>query len=123
MSSSVYINGVLREWWNDAGGTVGQYSKYDASGQILAGYPRDYTQAERDRAAAEAAATLAIGNEASTRTKLAQDFLALQTQIAKTNSQLQADFTGNNIGAMLKEIYRPLRRLTRIALSNYDGSD
>src|SRR5690349_21547188 len=118
----IYANGVRTgvEDWNDS---TRQVTIYAANGTTVVTPARAYTTAENAQADSRAIMATQNSNFGATRANLAADLALLNTQIAKTNSVLAAEFSGNQIGAMLKDIYRTQRRLVRVALGQYDAAD
>lgn len=69
MSTQVYMDGVLREWWNDATAT---YTEYDATGAQIT--TRPYDAAEIAEAATEASEQAQI-TDLETRVKLLESYV------------------------------------------------
>jgi hypothetical protein len=119
----IFTNGVRTavEDWND---TTRQVTVYAGNGTTVTIPARAYTTPENAAADQRVSTTTFSTNKGATQANLVADMALLQTQIAKTNSVLASEFTGNQIGAMLKDIYRTQRRLVRMALNDFaTGSD
>ncbi len=72
----------------------------------------------RAKSADELAADTAITNRTALQTNLTTDLAAMQTIINDTNANINA-----NPAARMKDIARMLRRLGRVALNDYRGTD
>jgi len=113
MSTQVYVNGVLRELWDDATST---YTAYDETGAQTSSRP--YTPEEQAAADEAAAANVPIENKSTIETNLAEDLDAMQVIIDTPNADLRADPSQE-----IKDIARAVRRLTRMALDDYSGTE
>jgi aminoglycoside phosphotransferase len=116
VSVQVYADGVLREQWDDGPPRV--YTAWDANGVIVEGTPRDYTAEENAAADAAAAQAQQAANKSTIETNLEQDYLNMQAIEGQSNADLRADPSQE-----IKDIARAVRRLTRMALENYSGTD
>jgi hypothetical protein len=117
MIQQVFINSVLREEWN---GVTKRHRVWNASGVLT--LDEAYTPTQSQAVDVTAPLKLENSNESQIRANIISDMAVYQAHLDKTNSGLAGEFTGNNIGAMLKEIYRGLRRLDRMALERFDGT-
>jgi hypothetical protein len=113
VSAQVYQDGVLREEWNDATRT---YTAWDANGVVTD--ERPYTTDENAAADARAATDQQAQNKSTIEANLEQDYLNMQDIEAQSNADLRADPSQE-----IKDIARAVRRLTRMALENYSGTD
>lgn len=113
MSQIVYQDGVRREWWDDATRT---YTAYDEAGVPIV--ERPYTAEENAVADADAAANVLAANKVTVDQRLAEHFTEIQTLVATTNAEIN-----DNPAAEIKKVARAVRRLIRVALQQYDGSD
>ena len=73
---------------------------------------------ERPMTAEEIAAATAEDNRSAIERNLADDMVAIQAELDKTNSTINA-----NPAATLKVMIRMMRRLGRDALNQFDGTD
>lgn len=113
MISENFINGVLRERWND---TTRTYTAWNASGVQTS--TRPYTTAENTAADAAAATALLSANQGTIRQNLIADQVAMQAIIDDTNANIRSDPSQE-----IKSLSRAVRRLTRLTLNDYSGTD
>jgi hypothetical protein len=109
----VYTDGVLREQWDDATRT---YTAWDENGEQTE--QRPYTAEENAQADAAATAATETANKSTIETNLEQDYANMQAIKAQSNADLRADPSQE-----IKQIADAVRRLTRMALENYSGTD
>ena len=114
MSSRVYVNGVLRQFWNDVPRT---YTEYNAAGAQTS--TRAYTAAENAQADADAALSLANSNQASIL-QLLNDTMPTLDVITNTTN---ANMSGNTAAAAIKDEARALRRIIRILTANFTATN
>jgi len=113
MAHENYQDGVLRERWDDV---TRMYTWWDALGIQMG--TRPFTAEENARVDETAAQVQQEQNKSTIETNLQQDYLNMQAIEAQTNADLRADPSQE-----LKDIARAVRRLSRMALENYDGTD
>lgn len=113
MSQSEYTDGVLTKFWDD---TTRTYHEYDATG--VETYTRPYTDDENATADAAAVDNELAENKSTIETNLAADLDAMQAILDQTNANLRADPSQE-----IKDIAQAVRRLTRIALDDYSGTE
>ena len=113
MSTRVFTNGVLREEWNDDTRT---YTAWDENGTQTESRP--YTAEEN--AAADAAATVETeeSNKSTIETNLEEDLDAMQAILDQDNAALRDDPSQE-----IKDIARANRRLIRMALDDFTGTE
>lgn len=118
MNRETWIGGVRRELWDNDGAR--KYTTWDQNG--VQTFQRDYTAEENAQADADAAAETAEAeqksNKSTIQTNLEQDYLNMQAIKAQTNADLRADPSQE-----IKQIADAVRRLTRMALEDYSGTD
>lgn len=83
---------------------------------------RPYTVAENAAADAAILSLAATTNKGAVEANILQDMATYQSHLDKNNPTLTADFNANP-AALLKDIYRGLRRLDRMALAKFDGAN
>lgn len=112
MSQQNYLDGVLRERWDDVQRT---YTEFDAAGEVVSSRP--YTVEENARADAEAAAVVADSNRVSIETALDDTLAELQTLVDTPNATINS-----GPAPYIKVLARALRRLIRLVLRRFDGT-
>jgi hypothetical protein len=114
MSAIVYDeNGAIREFWDDDTRT---YTSWDAAGTVTE--TRPYTAEENTAADATATVEQETANKSTIELNLEEDLDAMQAIIDQTNEELRADPSQE-----IKEIARAARRLIRLALDDYTGTE
>jgi hypothetical protein len=109
----LYISGVLRERWDD---TTRTYTAFSGTGVQLE--QREYTPAENVVADSLAATEVLNSNETIVHQKLAVDFAAAQAILNQTNADIRTDPSQE-----IKDLARAVRRLTRMALDDFSGTE
>lgn len=108
----VFLDGVLREEWNDVTRIVTFYNA--AGGQTL---QRAYTRAEIANADALAASVAAGNNGKTIDANLAADLVTLQATINATNATINA-----SPASYIKDLARVQRRIIRRVVGKLDGT-
>ena len=108
-----YIDGVLRERWND---TTSTYTAWNAAGVQLE--QRAYTAAETAEGQARTAARAQGANAATINTNLLSDLTVLAAILAQTNADLRTDPSQE-----IKDIAQVLRRLIRAELKRFEAAN
>ena len=113
MSNQRYANGVLREQWDD---TTRIYTAWDEDG--VQTEQRPYTVEENTAADAAAQTAQQVENKSTVEINLQQDYLNMQAIKAQSNADLRADPSQE-----IKQIADAVRRLTRMTLEDFSGTD
>ena len=92
-------------------------NEYEPGGVVLI-QTRPFTAEENATADAMLVQDQHTANKSTIETNLEQDYLAMQAIEAQSNADLRADPSQE-----IKQIARAVRRLTRLALENYSGTD
>ena len=108
-----HLDGVLRERWDDV---VGTYTEFDAAGTIVT--TRPLTDDEVAQLAESAAYVTTTTNQSTVETNLNEDLDAMQAIIDQTNDALRTDPSQE-----LKDVARATRRLIRMALDDFSGTE
>lgn len=126
MTKQVITDGVIREWWNDlattqADGTAQPIPArsvrfYTAGGAVQS--TRAYTAPENVEADVRQAGRTKATNESTLRANIVSDLAAMQAIKADTNANINT-----NPAQRLKDIAVAVRRLERIALGDFSGTD
>lgn len=109
----VYDRTGLRERWDDAARVL---TTWNTSGVQTS--QRAYTAAENAQADIIVAAETANTNKRTIQQALVADLTALQVIIDETNANINT-----NPAARIKTMSRAIRRLTRLALDDYSGTE
>ena len=99
--------------WDDTTRTAYEHA---ADGSITS--ERPYTADENAQADATGAHATQTANKSEIETNLEEDLDAMQAVIDQTNEQLRADPSQE-----IKDIARAVRRLIRMALDDYSGTE
>jgi hypothetical protein len=91
-------------------------TEYDAAGDLIGDRP--YTEEENARADAAVVGAQETANKSEVETNLEEDLAAMQAVIDQTNEQLRADPSQE-----IKDIARAVRRLIRMALDDFSGTE
>jgi len=110
---SYNTDGLLRKEWDD---TTSTYTEWDDSGAIVV--TRPYTAEESAEAGVEATATEYANNKSEVEINLEQDLAAMQAVIDQENSALRDDPSQE-----IKDTARAVRRLIRMALDDFSGTE
>lgn len=112
MSIRVEVNGVVREFWDDATKT---YKTFNAAGAQTS--TRPFTAQETIESDGRIAADAAAGNESNIRTNIANDMANVQAIID----------AGPNGAALttqqIRDICRAIKRLDRMTLRQFDAAN
>jgi len=108
-----YVDNVLRERWDD---TTRTYTAWDEDGVETENRP--YSAEENARADAEAHEQEQESNKSTIETNLEADLEAMQAVIDQENAALRDDPSQE-----VKDIARAVRRLIRMALDDYSGTE
>jgi hypothetical protein len=106
-------NGQLAKYWNDV---ASSYTEYNTSGVQTS--TRPYTSEETARAVAEAALRTETVNKGAIEANIIQDLAAMQTIIDTSNSVLN-----DTPASAIKDVARAIRRLDRMMLAKFDGTN
>ena len=111
--NETYIAGMLRERWDD---TTRTYTAWDDAGTQTE--QRPYTAAENAAADEDAVAATQTANKSTIETNLSEDLDAMQAVIDQDNAMLRDDPAQE-----IKDIARAVRRLIRMALDDFTGTE
>ena len=105
-------SGVLMEDWDDVAHVV----KFYTNGVETSSRP--YTAEEEALAVVRAEQMVLSNNQSTVEKNLEQDYLNMQAIEGQSNAELRTDPSQE-----IKDIARAIRRLTRMALDDFSGSD
>jgi hypothetical protein len=110
-----YIDGVLREKWDDATRT---YTAWDADGVIDPETPRSYTAEENAAADAEAVGETLVQNKSTIELNLEEDLATMQAIKDTDNSVIN-----DSPASYIKDIAVAVRRLIKMELEDFEQAE
>ena len=108
-----YLDGILRERYDD---DLRIYTAWDEDG--VQTDQRPYTAEENAAADVRVAQETQVENRSTVETNLQQDYLNMQAIEAQSNAEIRQDPSQE-----IKDIVRAVRRLTRMALDDFSGTE